>query len=326
MGAHPRAPTLPLLRGGPLAECAARTGDSDTATTTTETTKDHYVNIRSLTRGDGAVIGAAVLLLIASFLPYFSVDKCDTSDCSVNGWEPSLFPLLPTVTLAGIIAAALVVAARALPQGRKLLGIELAHWGAVVAVFTAWSAVWSLFGDLAYDPQNQGVNDHISLGAGAYLSLAGALLLAAGAVFGGTVPALSAPLLPAAKSAQPQPAYGGQQPYGAQPDGGYGYPAGGQPSYGGQQQPGTPLGSTGQVPGAGAPQQQAPAAPEFAPFWFAVPVTRPLYAEDGSPNPVAELTPGTWYLAVDQRGSALVAQTQDGRRGVLQDTTGIQRG
>ena len=35
---------------------------------------------------------------------------------------------------------------------------------------------------------------------------------------------------------------------------------------------------------------------------------------------------GTWYLAVEQRGANLVAQTQDGRRGVLQDTSGIQRG
>jgi hypothetical protein len=57
-----------------------------------------------------------------------------------------------------------------------------------------------------------------------------------------------------------------------------------------------------------------------------VPVPRPLFAEDGSPTPIAELAPGTWYLAVEQRGAALVAQTQDGRRGVLQDTSGIQRG
>ncbi|NEC23801.1 hypothetical protein G3I50_36965, partial [Streptomyces parvus] len=85
---------------------------------------------------------------------------------------------------------------------------------------------------------------------------------------------------------------------------------------------------------AQAQQAQAPqpaqggAAPagDFTPFWFAVPVARPLYGEDGSPNPIAELAPGTWYLAVEQRGQSLIAQTQDGRRGVLQDTTGIQRG
>lgn len=91
-------------------------------------------------------------------------------------------------------------------------------------------------------------------------------------------------------------------------------------SFGGGQ-PGQPYG--------GQPQQGQPAAPpaaDFSPFWFAVPVPRPLFPEDGSPTPIAELAPGTWYLAVEQRGQALVAQTQDGRRGVLQDTSGIQRG
>ncbi|MEU8354331.1 hypothetical protein AB0C60_34955, partial [Streptomyces sp. NPDC048845] len=73
--------------------------------------------------------------------------------------------------------------------------------------------------------------------------------------------------------------------------------------------------------GAHRGSRRRPEAPSFA-----VPVARPLFAEDGSPNPVAELAPGTWYLAVEQRGQALVAQTQDGRRGVLQDTSGIQRG
>ncbi|PWS48804.1 hypothetical protein DKT74_02120, partial [Streptomyces sp. ZEA17I] len=75
-----------------------------------------------------------------------------------------------------------------------------------------------------------------------------------------------------------------------------------------------------------APQGGAAPAGDFTPFWFAVPVARPLYGEDGAPNPIAELAPGTWYLAVEQRGQGLIAQTQDGRRGVLQDTTGIQRG
>ena len=148
------------------------------------------------------------------------------------------------------------------------------------------------------------------------------------------VPALKGALLPAARPAAPQ------QPYGAQPPGGYGYP-GAQPASFGGGQPGQPYGGQPQAgygyPGAPAQQQppfgggqpQAPApapAGDFSPFWFAVPVPRPLFPEDGSPTPIAELAPGTWYLAVEQRGQALVAQTQDGRRGVLQDTSGIQRG
>lgn len=75
--------------------------------------------------------------------------------------------------------------------------------------------------------------------------------------------------------------------------------------------------------GAAQPQQ---ATTPFSPFWFAVPAPRPLYAEDGSPTPIAELSPGVWYLAVDQRGQGLLTEMQDGRRGVLQDTSNIQRG
>ena len=119
----------------------------------------------------------------------------------------------------------------------------------------------------------------------------------------------------------PQP--GAQGPYGGQPQGGYGYPGGAQPGQpGAQAQPGVqqPQQQGGPAAGGGAP------GGAFQPFWFAVPVTRPLFGEDGAPQPIAELAPGTWYLAVEQRGQALIAQTQDGRRGVLQDTSGIQRG
>lgn len=67
-------------------------------------------------------------------------------------------------------------------------------------------------------------------------------------------------------------------------------------------------------------------AQEFQPFWFAVPTARPLVGEGGGSVPILELTPGTWYLAVDRAGEGLVTQTMDGLRGVLQDITGIHRG
>ncbi len=277
------------------------------------------MNIRSLTRGDGAVIGAAVLLLIASFLDFFSFSDCGSLCGQLtppNAWKSSLFPVLPSIFLAGIVAAALIVGARFLPEGRRPAGLTLDQWGTALAVFAAWSALWSLMGG------GQGV----SPGIGAILGFVATAAMAAVAILTPRVPALKAALVSAPKQAPAQP-YGGQhygaQPYGTEQSNGYGYPGGQQP-YGAQpQQPGAPLG--GGQPTAAA---QAPASGggEFAPFWFAVPVPRPIYPEDGSPTPVAELTPGTWYLAVDQRGPALVAQTQDGRRGVLQDTTGIQRG
>ncbi|MFH8405923.1 DUF5336 domain-containing protein [Streptomyces sp. NPDC018019] len=283
------------------------------------------MNIRSLTRGDGVVIGAAVLLFIASFLDISSYDgsDCTGSFCppvtSTNAWDA--LPLLMGLYLAGVIAAALIVVARALPRPLKVAGLDLGQAGVAWTVFVAWFAFWTIV--------NSG-----SAGAGLILGLIAALVLAAAAVATPLVPALKAGLIPAPSPQTPSP-------YGAAPGQGYGYPGAHQqqPGHGGYGYPGAPQPGQGQ-PGPGQPgpqsyggqqpspaaaQQPAPAA-DFAPFWFAVPVARPLYGEDGAPTPIAELAPGTWYLAVDQRGQALVAQTQDGRRGVLQDTTGIQRG
>ncbi|MEW1753812.1 DUF5336 domain-containing protein [Streptomyces angustmyceticus] len=273
------------------------------------------MNIRSLTRGDGVVIGAAVLLFIASFL-----DR--TSYAGINAWES--LGLLMSVYLAGVIGAAIIIVSRALPQSqpRKVAGLDLAQFGVALTVFAAWTALWTIIST-------------VGAGAGLILGLIAALVLAGGAVATPLVPPLQAALIGAPKP----PA----APYGAGPNPGYGYPGAQQQAShgygypGGQQQPqpGQPYGqqapadATAGGQAAAAPMGAAPAAgapADFAPFWFAVPVARPLYGEDGSPAPIAELAPGTWYLAVEQRGQALIAQTQDGRRGVLQDTTGIQRG
>lgn len=278
------------------------------------------------------MIGAALLLLIASFLNFYAAKNCDADGCAVNAWKSELFPLLPSVHLLGLIAAGLFVASRFLPEGRKLLGIGLAQWGAVLSVAAAWDALWSLFNG----------NEVFELAAGAYLSFVATVALAAVMLLSlRGLPALKAPLLPTPRPRQPQQpqpyggVQGGQPHPGVQP-GGYGYPGqtGGHglpadQSFGGgqygypqsQQQPQ----AQAQQPQAQQQPQPQPAA-EFAAFWFAVPVTRPLYAEDGSAQQIAELTPGVWYLAVEQHGAGLVAQTQDGRRGVLQDVSGIQRG
>ncbi|MGW1884221.1 hypothetical protein [Streptomyces sp. NPDC001970] len=265
------------------------------------------MNIRSLTRGDGVVIGAAVVLFIASFLDVVSYDGPLGID-PPNAWG-SLGNALG-VYMVGVIGAACIAVAHGLPQPRKIAGIDLAQFGVAATIFVAWNFFWTIV-DLG---------DNVSAGVGLILGLIASLVLAAAAVATPLVPALKGALIPAPRPQAPQP-------YGAQPQGGYGYPGAQQP-YG--MQPGQPgqQGQPGQPqPYGGHPQQGGPApAADFAPFWFAVPVARPLFAEDGSPTPIAELAPGTWYLAVEQRGPALVAQTQDGRRGVLQDTSGIQRG
>ncbi|MER8233595.1 hypothetical protein [Streptomyces sp. NPDC094049] len=275
------------------------------------------MNIRSLTRGDGVLIGAAVVLFIASFL---GISGCDASAAvcdrayNPNSWE--LSQLGWGTFLLGIVGAVLVVLSHSLPQPRKVAGLELGQVGAAFTIACAWTLLMWIF-------------EAVNAGAGLILGVIAALVLAAAAVAGPLVPALKAPLLGAPAPQTPQP-YGmqpGQQGQQGVAGGGYGYPGAqyGQPPQGA----GQPFGAQGGAPQAHQPEPQSPAAQpasEFSPFWFAVPVARPLYAEDGSSAQIAELAPGTWYLAVEQRGAALVAQTQDGRRGVLQDTTGIQRG
>ncbi|GGX52534.1 DUF5336 domain-containing protein [Streptomyces minutiscleroticus] len=281
------------------------------------------MNIRSLTRGDGVVIGAAVLLFIASFLDIYSIDTAPDGLDTPNAWGSG--PILMGVVLAGIVGAALVVLSHGLPRAPKIAGLELAPFGTALTVFAAWSALANVVDPPSgVDNIGTGGDGGISAGIGLILALIATLLMAAAAIATPMVPALKAALVGAPRPQAPQP-------YGAQPPAGYGYP-------GAQQQPGQPYGAhpqQAQQPYGGQPQQQAqapqqaqqqPPAADFSPFWFAVPVPRPLYAEDGSASQIAELAPGTWYLAVEQRGAHLVAQTQDGRRGVLQDTTGIQRG
>lgn len=274
------------------------------------------MNIRSLTRGDGVVIGAAVLLFIASFLDLYSIDGAP-DDVIPSLWGSG--PVVFGVVLAGIIGAALVVVSRGLPQPPKVAGLDLGQFGVAFTVFAAWSALGNIFDPAGgFDNLTSGSSssDGPDSGLGLVLALVATLIMAAAAVATPLVPALKGALIPAARPAAPQP-------YGAQPPGGYGYPGAQQAGFGGQPQQGQPGQSfAGQQPG----QPAAPPAGGFSPFWFAVPVPRPLFPEDGSQTPIAELAPGTWYLAVEQRGPALVAQTQDGRRGVLQDTSGIQRG
>ncbi|MEV6957524.1 hypothetical protein [Streptomyces sp. NPDC051183] len=277
------------------------------------------MNIRSLTRGDGVVIGAAALLFIASFLDFYSATGLDLPSV----WDTDVYRLaLPSIFLLAFIAAGLLIAARFQPEGRQLLGLPLRAWGTVLAVAAAWSSLWSLI----TSPSGA------DLGAGCIIAFLATLAMAGVTLFGSKVPALAGSLVP-----EPKPAVAAAPPYGGQPQpgAGYGYPGAQQQPYGATPQPVPPYGGNPQdasaAPGPdfGAVQPDAAQAPaaDFTPFWFAVPVARPLFAEDGSPTPIAELAPGTWYLAVEQRGPAtLIAQTQDGRRGVLNDTSGIQRG
>lgn len=322
------------------------------------------MNPRTLTRGDVAVGGAAVLLFVFSFMPYYKVDVSGysgASDSTANMWKSELFPLLPSVVLMGVIAAALIVAGRFVPQQKPLAGLTLPQWGTAFTVTTAWAAIWAQGGGL------EGA-DHAW---GSYLVLLFSLVLAAAAVASQLVPALGLPLTsgtgqpgpgqfqqqPGGWQQQPQPGWqqqpgGWQQPQQVQQQpGGYGYPGQQQPQQAGgygfpnpaeqtaqmspqqqaqqpQPQQAQPQPQQQQQPQPQAQAQQPGAEQGFSPYWFAVPEPRPLMPEDGSQGaPVAQLQPGVWHLAMEQRGGALlVEQYPDKRRGLLTNVAGIQRG
>ncbi|HEY9331938.1 MAG TPA: hypothetical protein VIS09_27470, partial [Streptomyces sp.] len=136
------------------------------------------------------VIGAAVVLFIASFLDYF--DYGSTSVDAPNSWD-SLGNAIG-VYMVGVIGAALIVLSRSQPQPRKVVGLDLAQFGVAATVFTAWSLFWTII-DLG----------QIDAGAGLILGLFASLALAAGAVASPLLPALKAPLAGAPKPQAVQP-------------------------------------------------------------------------------------------------------------------------
>ncbi len=160
------------------------------------------MNIRSLTRGDGVVIGAAVLLFIASFLnfvsgpdcsgPYAKVCQDAVASSSFNAWH--MLGTVMSIYMAGVIGAAIIVINRALPQQRKVGGLDLGQFGVGLTIFAAWTAFWTIV-------------DITSAGPGIIVGLIAALVLAGAAVAGPLVPALNAALI------SDKPA-GGPSPYG----------------------------------------------------------------------------------------------------------------
>jgi hypothetical protein len=60
-------------------------------------------------------------------------------------------------------------------------------------------------------------------------------------------------------------------------------------------------------------------------FWFAVPSQRHVVDPATGEN-VFELEPGSWILALEDRGNEFLVQDTDGKSGVLRDLRGVERG
>ncbi|MGW4646580.1 hypothetical protein [Kitasatospora sp. NPDC004289] len=251
-------------------------------------------------------------------------------------------------------------------NGRQILGLRLDQWGTALSFAALWSGLWALAGGGDSSAVGHGFGAWLSVlallvlaGAAAAAPLVPALQAPLLTDKPATPAAPGSPFAPGGAFQPGQPGQVGQPapgaPFGydqAQGQAGQPVPGGGLPGYAAQPQPGgygypTPsgAGTTAPLPNPASHQEPTqvqpavpaavtaplpnPAAPvaDFAPFWFAVPAPRQLSPKENPAGPpVGELLPGTWYLAVEQRGTALVAQLQDGSHGLLNDVTGIQRG
>ncbi|HJH13531.1 MAG TPA: hypothetical protein K8U86_07750 [Brevibacterium ravenspurgense] len=70
-------------------------------------------------------------------------------------------------------------------------------------------------------------------------------------------------------------------------------------------------------------QSQRP-QPQQTPFWFAVP--EPRTAVEASGQPVFQLEPGKWILALEDNGDTFTVQSEDGQIGELRNIHGVERG
>ena len=71
-------------------------------------------------------------------------------------------------------------------------------------------------------------------------------------------------------------------------------------------------------------RRRAKAAVAADPFWFAV--DRPQNVVDEHTRQfVFKLTPGSWILALEDRGTSFLVQDSHGKTGVLLDLVGIER-
>lgn len=95
------------------------------------------MDLKKLTTGDWVVGVSGVVLLIASFLPWYEYELLGFGSESRNGWEWFLWGILPT--LIGIALVALVVIQRFTDV--KLPDVGSVSWGQIALIAAAIAAV-----------------------------------------------------------------------------------------------------------------------------------------------------------------------------------------
>ncbi len=130
------------------------------------------------------VIGAAVLLFIASFLSFYTATGYSDAPTAWDYLGDGL-----GLYIGGVIGAALIVVNRLLPQPRKIAGLELGQAGVAFSVLVVWALFWTLVD----------VPDGLSAGGGLILGFIASLVLVSGAIATPLLPPLQAALVPAPK-------------------------------------------------------------------------------------------------------------------------------
>jgi hypothetical protein len=149
---------------------------------------------REPTPADMVILGAGVVILIASFLPVLGGDE------SRSAWGSVLFPLYVIPVLLGVIMAGQTALAlftsASVPGG--ILGIEWRRLGLILGGFAALVMICFLIGDAGFN-----VGDSPDKKVGFWLELLAALGLAAGAFM--RLQETNRPAAPAAQAASGNP-------------------------------------------------------------------------------------------------------------------------
>jgi hypothetical protein len=125
------------------------------------------------TPGELVGIGAGVVLLVGSFLPFYSLDVAGFRSEDLSAWsnDLNLFPLTTLVVLLGVATAARLAVAR-FGSAPDAAWMRWGEYDLVLGVLAAITVLAYMFRDLG--PYDSGI--------GAWLVLVGALALAVSAV------------------------------------------------------------------------------------------------------------------------------------------------
>lgn len=284
---------------------------------------------------------------------------------SLSLWHGVFTLFLVLGFLLPLVASALTAARKLLPSvGWRVGSLSVDQFASVAAVLALFLSVTELVAVAAVNSLARGWITVVA-GPAMVLQLIGAAVIVVGTTLAAVIPPLAVDFLtrpdtPAAPQARrlvaPRPARAGDAPAEGEratepiaEETSAGVESAGEPASEPSPAPepesvvAEPAPAEEAAPGPVAHGEPAPAVPEpepddrtavFAavpdaaatvqPFWFAVPETREAL-DQATGRPAFQIVPGSWYLALDDRGSEFLVQDDSGTVGVLRDVHDVQR-